>query len=83
MKSFVNDYETIARQLGGRMCLTGNLNPYDDLEITSDKELYARVKKQVDLGRKYGRYIASTGSPLTPKTSVERLQKLIDIAHML
>ncbi len=81
MKSFENEYESIARQLAGRMCLTGNLNPYDDLEIVSDHELYARVKKQVESGRKYGRYITSTGSPLTPGTSVQRLQRFIDIAH--
>lgn len=83
MKSFTNDYETIAKQVGGRMCVAGNLNPYDDIEITGDEELFKRMKKQVELGRQHGRYFTSTGSPLTPGTSVARLRMFIELGHQL
>jgi len=83
MKGFVNDYDTIAKQLNGRMCLTGNLNPYDDIEITSEDALSKVIKKQVESGRRYGKYITSTGSPLTPNSSVDRIRKYIDLAHSM
>jgi len=34
------------------MALAGNLNPYDDLEITSDMEFQNITEKAVNLGRK-------------------------------
>lgn len=83
MKGFTNDYEEVASRIKGKMSLFGNLNPYDDIQITSDEELYERVRKQVDAGRKYGRYCTSTGSPLTPNTPVSRIRKFIDFAHQL
>lgn len=83
MKGFTNDYQSISASLAGRMCLAGNLNPYDDLEITTDDELKYRIQKQLNYGMNYGKYFTSTGSPLTPNTKVERLRKYIDIAHGL
>ena len=83
MKNFTNDYDYIAERLDGKMCLMGNLNPYEDLEITNDEELHERIRKQVESGRKYGKYISCTGSPITPYTSVERIKRYIDMAHML
>ena len=77
MKGFVNDYADVARRLGGTMCLAGNLNPYDDIEITSDDELSRRIRAMVSAGSAYGRYFTSTGSPLTPGTPVNRIQQFI------
>lgn len=81
MKNFVNDFETIAKQINGRICIFGNLDPYVDIELASDEILYYVVKRQVELGRKAGRFVASTGSPLTPNTHVSRIRKYIDLAH--
>ena len=83
MKNYVNDYEYVANKLNGKMCLMGNLNPYTDMEITSDDEFNNIVKKQVDAGRKYGRFINCTGSPITPHTSVDRIRNFIDLSHTL
>ena len=83
MKSFTNDYETIAKQLNGRTALAGNLNPYEDLEIASDEEFKVIMEKAVALGRKYGKYVSSTGSPITPGTTVDRMKKFIELGHML
>ena len=81
MKGFVNDYADVAGRLGGAMCLAGNLNPYDDIEITSDDELARRIRAMVGAGKAYGRYFTSTGSPLTPGTPVKRLQQFIHHSH--
>jgi len=83
MKNFVNDYETVFKAMGGKVCLMGNLNPYDEIEILNDDELYLAIKKQVDVGRKYGKFISCTGSPLTPNTPASRIRKFVDIAHNL
>jgi len=80
MKSYVNDYAEIAPKLKG-MCLAGNLNPYDDIEITSDGELARRVEIMSDAGRRHGKYYTSTGSPITPNTTLERIQRYIALAH--
>lgn len=81
MKGFVNDYDAIYKKMGGKVCLLGNLNPYDDIELKSDQELFDTIKKQVEAGRNCGKFISSTGSPLTPGTSIQRIRKFIDYAH--
>ena len=80
MKGYVNDYAKTYPQLNG-MCLAGNLNPYEDIEITSDCELEKRIQNMIKMGERYGKYITSTGSPITPKTSLKRIQKYIELAH--
>lgn len=81
MKGFINDYAAISKQINGRCCLAGNLNPYTDVEIKSDEELEKAVKTQADAGRLTGRYITSTGSPLTPGTPVSRIARFIEMGH--
>lgn len=83
MKGYVNDFEATARQINGRMCLFGNIDPVGVLEFGSDQLLYDTIAEQVRIGRQYGRYVTSTGSPITPKTSVSRMRRFIDIAHEL
>jgi len=81
MKGYINDYSEIAEKLGGSMCLAGNLDPYNDIEITTDAELEMKVNEMIRRGAEYSRYFTSTGSPLTPNTSVKRIQKYINLAH--
>jgi hypothetical protein len=80
MKGYINDYADISSKLGG-MCLAGNLNPYDDLEITTDTELAERINAMISAGSLYGRYFTGTGSPITPKTPLRRIKTFIDLAH--
>lgn len=81
MKGFVNDHAEISRQINGRCCLAGNLNPYTDVQLKSDAELERAVKAQAEAGRLTGKYITSTGSPLTPGSSVSRIAKFIEMGH--
>jgi uroporphyrinogen-III decarboxylase len=83
MKGFVNDYRSISRQIGGRCCLAGNLNPYSDVELLTDAQLTAIIQEQTEAGRVSGKYITSTGSPLTPRTPVSRISKMIEIGHSM
>ncbi|MCL2708232.1 MAG: uroporphyrinogen decarboxylase family protein [Defluviitaleaceae bacterium] len=83
MKSYVNDYADIASKLGKNICLAGNLNPYADVEISTSEELREKITAIVKAGAAHGRYFTSTGSPLTPNTSVRRMREYIDAAHFL
>ena len=81
MKGFVNDYSAISKQINGRLCLAGNLNPYSDVERKTDEELNAIIREQASYGRMTGKYITSTGSPLTPGTPVSRIAKFIEMGR--
>lgn len=83
MKGYVNDLESIAAQVNDRMLMFGNLNPLEDVELKSDAALEAAVAAQIAVGRKYRRFVTSTGSPLTPRTSLARMQNFIQMAHTL
>ena len=84
MKGYQNDLDTVMRKVGGKMCVAGNLNPYGDVEITTDSELEDRMAAQASIARTNGgRFFCATGSPLTPNTTVGRLRKFIDLGHML
>jgi hypothetical protein len=51
------------------------------LEKSSDEGLKQKIEEQAAVGRKImkGRFIISTGSPVTPKTTLERLRSFIYI----
>jgi uroporphyrinogen-III decarboxylase len=83
MKNYVNDLSEIGGKLSGNTCLFGNIDPYGILEKSSDEVLKQKIEEQAEVGRKVmnGRFITSTGSPVTPKTSIERLRTYIDLAR--
>ena len=83
MKGYANDIEKIARQVSGRTCLFGNLNPYEHVQRLSDGDLAALMKRQYEAVKPYGPFVCSTGSPITPGTPVSRIRYYIDTGHSL
>jgi hypothetical protein len=81
MKCYVNYYAAISRQIAGRCCLGGNLNPYSDVELACEADLEQSIRQQAAAGRLNGKHITSTGSPLTPGTSVARIARFIELGH--
>ena len=77
MKSYVNDYREVAGQVDDRMCVLTNLNAYEEMELPEESEFRTIVRRYAALAKKHRKYIISTGSPVTPGTSVERLQAFI------
>jgi uroporphyrinogen-III decarboxylase len=67
----------------GRACIFGNLDAINLLPRASKEELEAELKRQIDVGRKYGRFVISLGSPVTPETSVRRVREYVEIARGL
>lgn len=79
MKGYVNDLVDIAKHLGKRMAVIGNVDPLGTLEKASDAELEAEMQRQAK-AREFARgYIASTGSPITPRTPLSRVRRFIEL----
>ena len=83
MKSYTNDLGAISDQIGDRMCLWGNLDPVGVVQRGTDEELRQAIAEQVAIGRRTGRFIVSTGSPITPETPLSRIRHFIDLGREL
>jgi len=81
MKGYVNDINAFAEKIGSRTTLFGNVDPLNVLEKASDEGLEAEVQRQVAAGRKARGFVVCTGSPITPKTPLSRVQRFIALAH--
>ena len=81
MKGYVNDINEIAKRIGNRVTLFGNIDPVRILQNGSDDELDAEIKRQVAAGKEARGFIISTGSPITPATPLERMQKFIELGR--
>jgi len=83
MKSYVNDLGEYAAVVGDRACLWGNLDPVRVVQDGTDEELRRAIAEQVAIGRRSGRFIISTGSPITPLTPLARIQRYISLGREL
>jgi len=83
-KGFSIDVEDVVARVNGRMTVLGNLDAIDLLEHGSLDALRREVARQLDAGRRNnGRFIMSTGSPVTPGTTIKRLHEYISLVHEL
>lgn len=81
-KGFDIDIEDVVRAVDGRAVVLGNLDAYGVLEQGGDEALAHEVGRQLHAGRRNrGRFIMSTGSPVTPDTPVERVRRYCDLVH--
>lgn len=79
MKGYTNDLPDIAKRLGKRVAVLGNVDPLGTLEKGTDAELEAELARQAK-AREFARgYIASTGSPITPRTTLARVRRFIEL----
>jgi len=81
-KGFSIDIDDVAARVNGRMTVFGNLDAIEVLESGSRAELEAEIARQCAAGRRNGRrFIMSTGSPVTPGTTVERVKLYREITR--
>jgi uroporphyrinogen decarboxylase len=81
MKNYVNDIDEIADKIGDRITLFGNIDPVGVLQNGTDTELELEITRQAMAGRKCRGFIMCTGSPITPSTSLARIQKFIELGR--
>ena len=82
-KGFKVDIAKLDDTVAGRLCIFGNLDSIRILQDGTRDELRKEVRRQLDIGRRHGRFVMSIGSPVTPKTSVSRVREYIDLVREL
>jgi hypothetical protein len=83
-KGFVLDIAEASRRIGPKAGLFGNVDAYHILEKATDADLRNELRRQVEVGRqREGRFVVSTGSPVTPDTPVQRVRRYYELVHEL
>lgn len=81
-KGFQIDIAALAEAVAGRCVLLGNLDALNLLSIASEADMRAEIAHQVAAGRRNrSRFVMSTGSPVTPGTTPERVRQYIAWTH--
>jgi hypothetical protein len=80
MKGYVNDVGLAAKKSRGDCVIFGNINPIE-FERQSQDWIYSEIEKQACAVRPFAPFAVSTGSPITPGTSVRRMGEFINAAH--
>ncbi len=83
MKNYVNDIDFIAEKIGDRVTLFGNIDPVGIFQNGTDEELESEISRQAKASKKCRGFIMCTGSPITPFTILERVQKFIKFCRRL
>lgn len=83
-KGFDIDIHEVVKHTRGQSTVLGNLDAIGVLEQGATDDLRREIARQLDAGRRNnGRFIMSTGSPVTPGTSIARLHEYIELVHEL
>ncbi len=83
-KGFTVDIEEIIAKVDGRCTVFGNLDSIALLQDGTETELRTEIKRQLEAGKKNGnRFVMSIGSPITPRTPVERIKLYTDVVQEL
>jgi hypothetical protein len=81
-KGFTIDIDDVVARVNGAMCVLGNLDAIGVLERGSDADLEREIRRQARAGRRNGgRFIMSTGSPVTPETPPGRVRRYLELAR--
>ena len=81
MKGYTNDIQSIARRVGRRVTLFGNIDPVGVLQDGTDAQLEAEIHRQTVAAKLARGFIMCTGSPITPSTSLQRMRRFIDLSR--
>jgi uroporphyrinogen-III decarboxylase len=83
MKGYVNDIDGIARAIGRRVTLFGNVDPVGCLQDAGDDELEAELRRQAEAGRRARGFVMCTGSPITPDTPIARVRRFLELGRRI
>ncbi|MEM3692788.1 MAG: uroporphyrinogen decarboxylase family protein [Candidatus Bathyarchaeia archaeon] len=82
-KGFQIDILWVDGIVKGRACIFGNLDAINLLPRASKDELETELRRQIEVGRRSGRFVVSLGSPVTPETPLSRVREYVEIARWL
>lgn len=79
-KGFSNDIEWVNKIVAGGKCLLGNVN-VEILRIGNKEELENEIRRQINIGKEYGKFIVSIGSPITSDVPLSRIKDFVEISR--
>ena len=82
-KGFALDIDLLEKAVAGRAALLGNLDAVGMLRDASPSQLHREVKRQLEVGWRTGKFVASLGSPVTPETPASRVRLFTDLVREL
>jgi len=82
-KNFQIDIDRVDKIVAGRACIFGNLDAVWLLRSGTHSDLKKEITRQIDVGRNYGKFVMSLGSPVTPETPVCRVREYVKIARQI
>jgi uroporphyrinogen-III decarboxylase len=78
------DIAEVVKRAEGRCAVLGNLDAMNLLERGTEPDLTRELSRQIAAGRRNNnRFIMSTGSPVTPGTSMSRVRRYCDLVRKL
>ena len=80
-KGFKIDIARVDEMVAGRACIFGNLDAIWILQDGTREAIRDEIRRQIDVGRRHGKFVMSLGSPVTPKTPLSRVKEYIDIVR--
>jgi len=80
-KGFEIDLDSVDEVVAGRTCIFGNLDAIRVLPYATSIELRKEIRRQVNIGRRHGKFVMSLGSPVTPQTPTSRVREYVDIVR--
>ena len=69
------------KNLQDKITLLGNIATINVIQDGTSAELEKEAKRQIEIGREYGRFIMAPGAPITTETSFERIQEYCRLVH--
>jgi uroporphyrinogen-III decarboxylase len=82
-KGFEIDIAWVNKVVSGRVCIFGNLDAIRVLQNGTSRELKREIMRQISIGSKYGKFVMSLGSPVTPHTPLSRVKEYISISRKI
>jgi uroporphyrinogen-III decarboxylase len=80
-KTFVVDVVKVRKAVGNNMCLLGNVDSFQEIERGDEKVWERSVLHQMQAASPYGKFILSSGSPITPDTPKEKVRHFVRFAR--
>jgi len=82
-KDFDLDIKWINKVVAGKCCIFGNIDAIWILEKGTRRDLEREIRRQIDVGREYGKFAMSLGSPVTALTPTKRVKEYIDLTRQI
>jgi uroporphyrinogen-III decarboxylase len=80
-KNFVIEIDKVDKIVAGRSCLFGNVDAIGILQNGSREMMATEIERQLEIGRRSGRFVMSLGSPVTPSTPTAKVREFVELTR--